>query len=135
MCGIIGYIGAKPAFPILLSGLKRMEYRGYDSFGFRVLDQNKEPFYYKKTGKISLAAPELLTMNVEGNIGHAHTRWATHGGVTDCNAHPHLDCRGGISVVHNGIIENYKDLKEELRRESHLNRGPKNRNFVFIFVI
>ena len=120
MCGIIGYIGAKPAFPILLSGLKRMEYRGYDSFGFRVLDQNKEPFYYKKTGKISLAAPELLTMNVEGNIGHAHTRWATHGGVTDCNAHPHLDCRGGISVVHNGIIENYKDLKEELRREGHL---------------
>lgn len=119
MCGIIGYIGAKPAFPILLSGLKRMEYRGYDSFGFRVLNQGKEPFVYKKIGKISLAEPELLNMNVAGNIGHAHTRWATHGGVTDCNAHPHTDCRGGISVVHNGIIENYKDLKAELQKEGH----------------
>lgn len=119
MCGIIGYIGTKPAFPILLSGLKRMEYRGYDSFGFRVLDSDSEPFFYKKTGKISLAEPELLTMKVKGRVGHAHTRWATHGQVTDCNAHPHLDCKGDISVVHNGIIENYKELREELQREGH----------------
>jgi glucosamine--fructose-6-phosphate aminotransferase (isomerizing) len=96
-----------------------MEYRGYDSFGFRILDHNNEPFVYKKIGKISAADADLSVLNVPGNVGHAHTRWATHGGVTDCNAHPHLDCRGGVSVVHNGIIENYKELKQELQREGH----------------
>jgi len=119
MCGIIGYIGKREAFPVLLSGLKRMEYRGYDSFGFCVHDGDKEPFTFKKIGKISSSDQELSAMSVQGNVGQAHTRWATHGGVTEVNAHPHLDCKGVISVVHNGIIENYKELKKELEAEGH----------------
>lgn len=119
MCGIIGYIGKRDAFPVLISGLKRMEYRGYDSFGFCIHNKGKDPVTFKKVGKISLADQELSAMEVAGNIGHAHTRWATHGGVTETNAHPHLDCQGNISVVHNGIIENYKDLKKELEAEGH----------------
>ena len=119
MCGIIGYIGKREAFPVLLSGLKRMEYRGYDSFGFCVHNGNDAPFTFKKIGKISGSDQELSAMSVQGNVGQAHTRWATHGGVTEANAHPHLDCKGVISVVHNGIIENYKELKKELEAEGH----------------
>lgn len=103
----------------MLSGLKRMEYRGYDSFGFCVHDGDKDPFTFKKIGKISASEQELGAMSVRGNVGQAHTRWATHGGVTEANAHPHLDCKGVISVVHNGIIENYKELKTELQAEGH----------------
>jgi len=120
MCGIIGYIGKKPAFGALLSGLQRMEYRGYDSFGFCVFNEPTEPFLFKKAGKISRAEQELSNLEVKGNIGQAHTRWATHGGVTDNNAHPHWDCTKNIFLVHNGIIENYKELKEKL-----INRGHK----------
>lgn len=119
MCGIIGYIGKGEAFPVLISGLKRMEYRGYDSFGFCIQDKNNNPVTYKKVGKISAADEDLANITVNGKVGHAHTRWATHGGVTEANAHPHLDCKGSISVVHNGIIENYKDLKKELQAEGH----------------
>jgi glucosamine--fructose-6-phosphate aminotransferase (isomerizing) len=119
MCGIIGYIGKREAFPVLISGLRRMEYRGYDSFGFCIHDGDKDPVTFKKVGKISASREELDAMKVSGNIGHAHTRWATHGGVTEANAHPHLDCDANISVVHNGIIENYKELKKELEAEGH----------------
>ena len=119
MCGIIGYIGKREAFPVLISGLKRMEYRGYDSFGFCIHGRDKNFSTFKKVGKISGAGRELDGMTISGNIGHAHTRWATHGGVTEVNAHPHLDCAGAISVVHNGIIENYKELKKELEAEGH----------------
>lgn len=119
MCGIIGYIGSKPAFPILLSGLKRMEYRGYDSFGFCVLNKNDHPFLYKKVGKISEAEKELLNLNIKGSIGCAHTRWATMGEVTEINAHPHFDCKKDFFIVHNGIIENYQELKEKLENEGH----------------
>lgn len=103
----------------MISGLKRMEYRGYDSFGFCIHNKEEKPFTFKKIGKISTAGDDLGKMNVNGNVGHAHTRWATHGGVTEINAHPHLDCKGTISVVHNGIIENYKELKEKLEAEGH----------------
>jgi len=118
MCGIIGYIGNKPAFPILLSGLKRMEYRGYDSFGFCLFDNNKKPFLHKKVGKISDAENDLPA-NIEGTIGQAHTRWATMGKVTEINAHPHTDCKNEIFITHNGIIENYQDLRKELEKEGH----------------
>ncbi len=118
MCGIIGYIGKKEAFPILLSGLKRLEYRGYDSYGFCVLNKGKE-FLYKKVGKISSAEKELSGLKVEGNVGLGHTRWATSGGVNEKNAHPHFDCKKEIFLVHNGIIENYKELKEKLEKEGH----------------
>jgi len=119
MCGIIGYIGKREAFPILISGLKRMEYRGYDSFGFCIHDNDKNSATFKKVGKISGADEELNNLKIPGNMGHAHTRWATHGGVTEINAHPHFDCKGTISVVHNGIIENFKELKTQLETEGH----------------
>ncbi|XOB41173.1 MAG: glutamine--fructose-6-phosphate transaminase (isomerizing) [Candidatus Nealsonbacteria bacterium] len=118
MCGIIGYLGKKPAFPILLSGLKRMEYRGYDSYGFCVFNKDKEPFVYKKVGKIS-RSENLSNLTVEGVTGLGHVRWATTGGVTDENAHPHFDCNRNIFLVHNGIIENYKELKEKLISKGH----------------
>ncbi len=118
MCGIIGYLGKKPAYPILLSGLKRMEYRGYDSYGFCVFNEDKEPFLYKKIGKIS-RSEELSNLTVEGTTGIGHTRWATTGAVTDENAHPHFDCDKNIFLVHNGIIENYKELKEKLTTKGH----------------
>jgi glucosamine--fructose-6-phosphate aminotransferase (isomerizing) len=118
MCGIIGYIGKKPAFPILVSGLKRMEYRGYDSYGFCVFDENKEPFLHKKVGKIS-KSEELSNLTVKGTAGIGHTRWATTGAVTNENAHPHFDCNKNIFLVHNGIIENYKELKERLIAKGH----------------
>lgn len=119
MCGIIGYIGEKPAFPILVSGLKRMEYRGYDSYGFCVFDEQKNVFLYKKVGKISKAEQEISNLTVKGTAGLGHTRWATTGGVTDENAHPHFDCNKNIFLVHNGIIENYKELKERLIAKGH----------------
>jgi glucosamine--fructose-6-phosphate aminotransferase (isomerizing) len=116
MCGIVGYIGKKPAFPILLSGLKRMEYRGYDSFGFFVLNQER-PFLFKKVGKISQF--EQNFPDPIGEIGIAHTRWATTGKVTEANAHPHTDCQSNIFLVHNGIIENYQEIKNQLIKEGH----------------
>jgi glucosamine--fructose-6-phosphate aminotransferase (isomerizing) len=119
MCGIIGYIGKKSAFPALLSGLKRMEYRGYDSYGFCVFNEPDNPFVHKKAGKISEAENGLLDFNVKGNIGQAHTRWATTGGITDQNAHPHTDCKNDIFLVHNGIIENYRQIKDKLVQEGH----------------
>ncbi len=116
MCGIVGYIGKRPAFPILFSGLKRLEYRGYDSFGFFVFNPEKD-FLLKKVGKISDLQGDFS--NVSGEIGIAHTRWATTGEVNEENTHPHYDCQKNIFVVHNGIIENYKELKEKLISEGH----------------
>ena len=112
MCGIVGYIGAKKASPILLKGLKNLEYRGYDSAGMAVLCKGLK--CKKGVGKIEELNKRLNFLSLEGNIGIAHTRWATHGKVDDENAHPHLDCTGKIAIVHNGIIENYKDLKRDL---------------------
>ncbi len=120
MCGIVGYIGNKKALPIVLSGLERLEYRGYDSFGFCVL--GKEKFLYKEAGKIS-KAEEVRGFDWEGTVGISHTRWATTGEVTRENAHPHCDCKEEIFVVHNGIIENYKQLKEKLIKEGHVFRS------------
>ncbi len=119
MCGIIGYIGKKEASPILLSGLKRLEYRGYDSYGFCIFDENSNPFLYRKVGKISEGEKDFSKLNIKGNIGIAHTRWATTGVVTEENAHPHYDCQKNIFLVHNGIIENYKELKRKLVEEGH----------------
>jgi len=119
MCGIVGYIGKQRAAPILVDGLKNLEYRGYDSAGLVVVD-GKEVVVEKAVGKVALLEDKISRKGViEGNIGIAHTRWATHGGVTEANAHPHSDCEGKIWVVHNGIIENYKELKEKLISEGH----------------
>lgn len=119
MCGIVGYLGKKKALPVLLSGLKRIEYRGYDSFGFITLNQ-EDHFLLKKVGKISEVEDSLSDLDkISGTLGLGHTRWATTGEVTQENAHPHSDCHDEIFVVHNGIIENYKELKKKLEEKGH----------------
>src|SRR3954468_3159426 len=118
MCGIIGYIGAKDVLPILIDGLRRLEYRGYDSAGVAVV-RNGEIELRRSAGKLSRLEDVLTTQPLEGDYGIGHTRWATHGRPTEENAHPHRDCTGRIVVVHNGIIENYLDLKRQLRSEGH----------------
>jgi glucosamine--fructose-6-phosphate aminotransferase (isomerizing) len=112
MCGIIAYIGKREASPILLQGLKALEYRGYDSAGLVVFNGNAT--LVKSVGKIDNLSRKLSETRVRGNVGIAHTRWATHGGVTEENAHPHSSCNDEIFLVHNGIIENYRELKNEL---------------------
>ena len=118
MCGIVGYIGKQNACPILVDSLKRLEYRGYDSAGIAVL--NAEGIDVRKSaGKLKALECALENCSPKGSIGVGHTRWATHGRPSDENAHPHSDCTGKITVVHNGIIENYMQLKEQLIGEGH----------------
>ncbi|MBR1370002.1 glutamine amidotransferase [Methanocalculus chunghsingensis] len=119
MCGIVGYIGRRPAQAIVTEGLKRLEYRGYDSFGVATLDTVIT--ITKKSGRISDAGGSLA--GLKGSIGIGHTRWATHGEPNDRNAHPHLDCAERIAVVHNGIIENYAELRRELTERGHTFRS------------
>ncbi len=122
MCGIIGYIGERPAADILLDGLARLEYRGYDSAGIAVLDRMGAPQLYKSAGKLNNLKSVLANNGglPDGCSGLGHTRWATHGQPTDFNAHPHADCAGEVLVAHNGIIENYLELREELTAQGHL---------------
>ena len=119
MCGIVGYIGDKRVVPILLDGLKRLEYRGYDSAGLAVIDQGKMVIR-RSVGKIKELENQIWGTNLTGTIGLGHTRWATHGRPTEENAHPHTDCTGDVVVVHNGILENYLALKEKLLTEGHV---------------
>jgi glucosamine--fructose-6-phosphate aminotransferase (isomerizing) len=119
MCGIIGYVGKKAASPILLEGLRRLEYRGYDSAGMAIL-QEADLLVRKKKGKIDEGLAHLLQQKpLNGSLGIGHTRWATHGPPADENSHPHLDQSGRIAVVHNGVIENYDRLKEKLLKAGH----------------
>ncbi len=112
MCGIVAYIGKKEAYPIIVKGLKRLEYRGYDSAGIALLDDQLN--VYKRQGKVSNLEEFTTTKNVKGHLGIGHTRWATHGAPNDTNAHPHYSNSERIALIHNGIIENYAVLKEEL---------------------
>jgi glucosamine--fructose-6-phosphate aminotransferase (isomerizing) len=114
MCGIVGYVGPRPALEVLLDGLRRLEYRGYDSAGV-VLLNGKGLQVERAPGKLSVLADKLRTRPLVGSTGLGHTRWATHGGVNESNAHPHRSCDGRIAVVHNGIVENYQELRQELR--------------------
>ncbi len=118
MCGIVGYLGKKSATHILLSGLKRLEYRGYDSAGICVME-NGALKIFKKEGPIKMLETELSHYTVNSQIGIAHTRWATHGRPNEVNAHPHYDCQHKIAVVHNGIVENFEGLKSLLEKEGH----------------
>jgi glutamine---fructose-6-phosphate transaminase (isomerizing) len=118
MCGIIGYIGSKPVVPVLLDGLRRMEYRGYDSAGVALVGAQGIELR-RSAGKLANLEQTIKIEPVDGLYGVGHTRWATHGRPTEENAHPHRDCTGRIVVVHNGIIENYLELKEELQRQGH----------------
>jgi glutamine---fructose-6-phosphate transaminase (isomerizing) len=118
MCGIIGYIGAKDAVPVLLDGLRRLEYRGYDSAGVAVVRKGRLELR-RSAGKLARLEAVINGDPLDGEYGLGHTRWATHGRPTEENAHPHRDCTGKIVVVHNGIIENYLDLKRELQQQGH----------------
>jgi len=118
MCGIIGYVGARPVVPILIDGLRKLEYRGYDSAGVALV-RNGNLQVRRSAGKLARLEKTIAKQPVDGDYGLGHTRWATHGRPTEENAHPHRDCTGRIVVVHNGIIENYLQLKHELKNEGH----------------
>jgi glutamine---fructose-6-phosphate transaminase (isomerizing) len=119
MCGIVGYVGPRDAAPILLDGLRRLEYRGYDSAGIAVMTANGEVFIEKKAGKLSILTEHLNGDTPSGGPGIGHTRWATHGLPNDTNAHPHADCTGKLALIHNGIIENYAEIKARLVSAGH----------------
>src|ERR1700746_1459022 len=120
MCGIVGYVGRAQAAPILLDGLRRLEYRGYDSAGLAVVERGHLETR-KCAGRIAALSKRVRKQRVSGSFGISHTRWATHGGVNDENAHPHFDATGKLALVHNGVIENYQALKEDLIREGDTN--------------
>ena len=119
MCGIIGYTGSREAAPILLDGLARLEYRGYDSAGIAVVAASKAITVKKAPGKLNSLVLSIDGALPVGNVGIGHTRWATHGAPNESNAHPHSDCMGEVVVVHNGIVENYVAMKRELLDQGH----------------
>lgn len=118
MCGIVGYVGKKEVWPILMAGLKRLEYRGYDSAGMATIVDGKVNLR-KKLGKLKVLEESLKETPLPGTIGIGHTRWATHGAPSEINSHPHSDCSGTLVLVHNGIIENFQNLRERLKAEGH----------------
>jgi glucosamine--fructose-6-phosphate aminotransferase (isomerizing) len=120
MCGIVGYTGPRAAGPILMDGLRRLEYRGYDSAGIALVTDSGELFVEKRAGKLASLALALKDRTPHAGIGLAHTRWATHGRPNDLNAHPHVDCSGEITVIHNGIIENFRELRDGLEERGHV---------------
>src|SRR5437879_8571088 len=119
MCGIVGYVGKKRVVPVILDGLKRLEYRGYDSAGIAVAGNGDALQVRRAEGKLRNLEEVIRLKPIDGTYGIGHTRWATHGRPTAENAHPYRDCTGQIVVVHNGIIENYLELKEKLQKKGH----------------
>src|SRR5690349_13298803 len=117
MCGIVAYIGSREAYPVVLKGLKRLEYRGYDSAGVALLNSGLK--VYKKKGKVAQLEETLVGTDLHANAGIGHTRWATHGEPSDRNAHPHRSENGKLAMIHNGIIENYTQLKSELLKKGY----------------
>src|ERR1700704_5257931 len=119
MCGIVGYVGNKQVVPLIIDGLRKLEYRGYDSAGIAVVNEGHDLEIRRAEGKLRNLEEIIRLSPLDGTYGIGHTRWATHGRPTEENAHPHRDCTGRIVVVHNGIIENYLQLKEQLRQTDH----------------
>ena len=119
MCGIVGYVGGRQAYPILIKGLTRLEYRGYDSAGIALINDSADLVIYKTKGKVKDLERTAAGKDISGNIGIAHTRWATHGEPSDVNSHPHYSENGNLALIHNGIIENYRALKTELTRKGY----------------
>src|ERR1700749_1513285 len=132
MCGIVAYIGPREAYPIILKGLKRLEYRGYDSSGVALLD--KDLRVYKKKGKVTELEDSLVGKDLHANAGMGHTRWATHGEPNDRNAHPHSSASGRLAMIHNGIIENYTQLKQELMRKGYVFKSDTDTEVLLNFV-
>src|SRR5688572_6135083 len=128
MCGIVGYVGPDEALPIIVEGLRRLEYRGYDSAGVAVIDGGLG--VVKRAGKLAELEAALAGGSPSGSVGMGHTRWATHGAPTDRNAHPHLDCAGTLAVVHNGTIENFEELVEGLAARGHERRSDTDTEVV-----
>src|SRR6476646_6168889 len=120
MCGIVGYVGNKQVVPLIIDGLRKLEYRGYDSAGIAVADEQHHLELRRAEGKLRNLEEAIRLHPLDGTYGVGHTRWATHGRPTEENAHPHRDCSGRIVVVHNGIIENYLAIKRALQEEDHL---------------
>lgn len=133
MCGIVGYIGKSDAYPIIVKGLKRLEYRGYDSSGVALL-HNNELNVYKRKGKVIDLEAFVSDKNTQANIGIGHTRWATHGEPNDRNAHPHISGDGKLAVIHNGIIENYAVIKEELKKRGHVFNSDTDTEVLIHFI-
>src|SRR6266508_6768256 len=119
MCGIVGYVGNKQVVPLIIDGLRKLEYRGYDSAGIAVVNENHDLEIRRAEGKLRNLEEAIRLDPLDGTYGIGHTRWATHGRPTEENAHPHRDCTGRVVVVHNGIIENYLQLKDDLRKKDH----------------
>ncbi len=134
MCGIVGYIGPKDAYPILIKGLHRLEYRGYDSAGVALIDPEGHLNVYKTKGKVAALEHYVESKDVRGTIGIAHTRWATHGEPSDCNAHPHYCQNGSIALIHNGIIENYGVLKTMLAGKGYTFRSDTDTEVLVQFI-
>ena len=132
MCGIVGYIGPREVYPIIITGLKRQEYRGYDSTGLAIL--NGGLHVYKKKGKVAELEQSLIGKPVSAHIGIGHTRWATHGEPSDCNAHPHVSASGKLAMIHNGIIENYAQLKQELTNKGYSFKSDTDTEVLLNFV-
>lgn len=133
MCGIVGYTGPKQAYPVILKGLKRLEYRGYDSSGVALLHEGKLNVY-KKKGKVAELEESLEGVNLNANIGIGHTRWATHGEPNDRNAHPHQSASGRLAIIHNGIIENYAQLKSELVKKGYTFKSDTDTEVLLNFI-
>src|SRR5437899_9553807 len=119
MCGIVGYVGNKQVVPLIIDGLRKLEYRGYDSAGIAVVNEDHKLQIRRAEGKLRNLEEVIRIKPLDGTYGIGHTRWATHGRPTEENAHPHRDCTGKIVVVHNGIVENYLSLKKKLIAEGH----------------
>ena len=137
MCGIVGYIGDREASPILLNGLKRLEYRGYDSAGVALVDDatgQEVLTVRKRAGKVSILDDMLASDPVTGSVGIGHTRWATHGAPNDTNAHPHTDDQERIALIHNGIIENYRSLRKKLEADGHSFRTETDTEVLVVLI-
>jgi glucosamine--fructose-6-phosphate aminotransferase (isomerizing) len=132
MCGIVAYIGPREAYPLILKGLKRLEYRGYDSSGVALLNDNLR--VYKKKGKVAELEDSLVGKNLHAHAGMGHTRWATHGEPNDRNAHPHLSSSGRLAMIHNGIIENYTQLKNELIKKGYTFKSDTDTEVLLNFI-
>jgi glucosamine--fructose-6-phosphate aminotransferase (isomerizing) len=132
MCGIVAYVGGRQAYPVILKGLKRLEYRGYDSSGVALLDD--ELAVHKKMGKVAALEESLVGQALQARIGIGHTRWATHGEPSDRNAHPHLSASGKLAMIHNGIIENYAQLKQELQKKGYVFHSDTDTEVLLNFI-